>query len=189
MALCLCLGVSSWAGSKAEVKNDTTATVKKADKTAVVVPDFEMDKTRKRKTIDYSIPLKPISNTDMLLSHFANRNLVFFFFSAKCTHCQNAFPYIQKLANKMEPLGVQTVAIAIKNNSDSDIRDFIREFKCTLPVFQDEKRLFSKPYGTGRIPLTIAVNSSGQYIRFTSFKNEKTTEAIFNLFASGRIDK
>ena len=48
---------------------------------AYELPGFEIDKTKNRKSIDFSISLKPISNTDMAFSDYANRNLVVFFFS------------------------------------------------------------------------------------------------------------
>ncbi len=153
------------------------------------IPDFEKDSTKKRRYIDFGLELPPVSNPDMLFSHFANRKLLIFFFSAKCVHCQRAFPHVQKLAKKLEAQGVSSIGIAIKNNSESDIRQFIRQFNCDIPVFHDSERKFSNPYGTGSIPLILAVNDRAEYIRFRHFKEDVTPGLIEELFASGRIDK
>ncbi|HKP98620.1 MAG TPA: TlpA disulfide reductase family protein, partial [Fibrobacteria bacterium] len=115
---------------------------------------------------------------NMKFSHFSNRKLMVFYFSAKCPHCQHAFPYVQKLSDELTAQGFTTIAIAIKYNSEDDIRGFIRDYKVHVPVFQDEDRTFGENYGTGSIPLILVVNDKGEYIRYKTFDSEQTPGMI-----------
>lgn len=143
------------------------------------VPTFEVDKkTGKRSHIDFALDTKPISDANMKLSHFSSRKLVVFYFSAKCPHCQQAFPHVQKLSDELSAQGFSSIAIAIKYNTEDDIRGFIRDYKVHMPVFYDESRAFGDNYGTGSIPLVLVVNEKGEYIRYKSFDMEKTPKLI-----------
>ena len=142
-------------------------------------PTFEIDKKNgKRAHIDFGLAAKPISDANMKLSHFSNRKLMIFYFSAKCPHCQHAFPYVQKLADELSGKGFTSIAIAIKNNTEDDIRSFIRDYKVHVPVFYDEDRSFGELYGTGSIPLIIVINDKGEYIRYKTFDAESTPSMI-----------
>lgn len=143
-------------------------------------PTWEPDKKvkGKRDHIDFSLKPKPISDANMKFSHFANRKLVIFYFSAKCPHCQHAFPYVQKLTDELTAQGFASIAIAIKYNTEDDIRSFIRDYKVHMPVFYDEDRSIGENYGTGSIPLTIVVNEKGEYIRYKTFDADQTPGQI-----------
>ena len=140
-------------------------------------PTWEPDKKgvkNKRDHMDFALMPKPISDANMKFSHFANRKLMVFYFSAKCPHCQHAFPYVQKLSDELTSQGFASVAIAIKYNTEDDIRSFIRDYKVHLPVFYDEDRTFGENYGTGSIPLLMVINEKGEYIRYKTFDADKT---------------
>lgn len=139
-------------------------------------PTFEPDKKNKAKRdhINFALNPKPVSDANMKFSHFANRKLVIYYFSAKCPHCQHAFPHVQKVSDELAAQGFTAIAIAIKYNSEDDIRGFIRDYKVHIPVFQDEDRSFGENYGTGSIPLVIMVNDKGEYIRYKSFDAAQT---------------
>ena len=141
-------------------------------------PTFELDKKGKRAHIDFGLAAKPISDANMKLSHFSNRKLMIFYFSAKCPHCQHAFPYVQKLADELSGKGFTSIAIAIKNNTEDDVRSIIRDYQVHVPVFYDEDRSFGENYGTGSIPLIIVVNDKGEYIRYKTFDAEATPSMI-----------
>lgn len=156
--------------NKAEIKGESTV-------------KFEKDGKGKRLSLDFSIELKSISNPDLLFSHFANRSLVIFYFSVKCKHCVVAFPYIKQLAEDLGQKDVSIVAVAVKNNKEDDIRNFIRKNETGFPVFHDSNKKFSSLYGTGRIPLIIAVNPQGSFLKFQNFDGKKTPGQILELFS------
>jgi thiol-disulfide isomerase/thioredoxin len=142
-------------------------------------PSFEIDqKTKKRAHIDFALTPVPVSDENMKFSHFSNRKLMIFYFSAKCPHCQHAYPYIQKLSDELSTQGFTTIAIAIKYNTEDDIREFIRDYKVHVPVFHDDDRTFGENYGTGSIPLIIVINEKGEYIRYKSFDADQTPNMI-----------
>jgi peroxiredoxin len=143
-------------------------------------PTWEPDKKvkGKRDHIDFNLKPKPISDANMKFSHFANRKLIIFYFSAKCPHCQHAFPHVQKLSDELTAQGFKAIAIAIKYNTEDDIRSFIRDYKVHMPVFYDEDRTIGENYGTGSIPLTLVVNEKGEYIRYKTFDAEQTPGQI-----------
>ncbi|MFC1584848.1 TlpA disulfide reductase family protein [Fibrobacterota bacterium] len=135
--------------------------------------------------MNFTLPLNPLSDPDLLFSHFSNRNLLIFYFSVKCMHCQKALPHFQKLASELEPYGVSAIAIAVRNNTDSDMRDFIRQNNFSFPIFHDYKKAFSSLYGTGRLPLTVIVNKEGKMLRFRDFNAQKTAGQIKTLLVPG----
>gem|GEM_PF-1236362 len=138
-------------------------------------PTFELDKKGvKRAHMDFSLNPKAISDANMTFSHFANRKLMVFYFSAKCPHCQHAYPFVQKLSDDLATQGFTTIAIAIKYNTEDDIRSFIRDYQVHVPVFYDEDRSFGENYGTGSIPLLVVINEKGEYIRYKTFDAEAT---------------
>ncbi len=148
-------------------------------------PTFELDKSGKRAHIDFSLKVKPISEANLDLSQFANRNLLVFYFSAECPHCQHAAPYVQKLADDLSAKGFVSIAIAIKFNPEESIRNFIRDYNIRMPVFQDDERVFGENYGVGTIPLLILVDSKGEYVRYKTFDPDETPKMILdeaNLF-------
>jgi thiol-disulfide isomerase/thioredoxin len=135
-------------------------------------------KTQKRAHIDFGLVFHPISDATLKFGQYANRKLMVFYFSAKCPHCQHAAPYVQKLADELATKGFQSIAIAIKFNSEDDIRTFIREQKIHMPVFHDDTRLFGENYGTGSIPLVLVINEKGEYLRFKSFDADITPNQV-----------
>ncbi len=145
-------------------------------------PTFELDKKGKRAHLDFSLSPKAISDGNMKLSNFSNRKLLVFYFSAKCPHCQHAYPFVQKMADELTGKGVSTIAIAIKFNAEEDIRSFIREYSVHVPVFYDEDRKFGDNYGTGSIPMLMVINTKGEYIRYKSFDADSTPALIKSEF-------
>jgi peroxiredoxin len=136
-------------------------------------------------TFDFSLDLKPISGfkgSQMTLSQFENKHTLIYYFSVKCIHCQQTFPYIKKLDKEMRSQGVSVVAVSLESNMSSDIRRFIREYKCNLPVFQDVGRSFSRKYGTGSIPLAVAIRASGEYKVLEDPEREKTLDQLRAFF-------
>lgn len=141
-------------------------------------PTYELDKNGKRAHIVFSLKVKPISEPNLRFSKFAGHKTLIFYFSAKCPHCQIAFPHVQKVADSLISRGYSAVAIVIKYNSDDDIHNFIRDLKVKMPVFQDEERTFGDNYGTGYVPVIFLTNDKGEYIRYKNFNEESTSKWI-----------
>ena len=142
------------------------------------VPVFEVGKDGKRARIDFKLSPNSISVPGMQFHQFANRKLMIFYFSAKCSHCQHAVGHVQKLADELATQGFTAVAISVKFNTEEEVRGFIGEYKVRMPVFQDAGNGFGTNYGTGSIPLVFLVNEKGEYLRFKTFSAEQTPALI-----------
>jgi len=137
------------------------------------VPSIEKDaKSGAPKKFDYSIPLTGISDPGILLSHFSQRVLFIFYYSPKCPHCQVSFPKYQALLKEYEAQGVQGIGISIGDMKKNDIRMFMDQHNCQVPMFQDSNRKFSDAYGSGHVPLMMLVFENGHYIRYSENNSE-----------------
>jgi peroxiredoxin len=141
-------------------------------------PTFELDKKGKRDKIDFNLTPQAISNPNLKFSQFQGKKLLLFYYSAKCPHCQHAYPFIQKLSDELASKGFTSLALAIKYNTEDDIRGFIRDFGVRMPMMQDEDRTFGDRYGVGTIPTIYLINEKGEYVRYTSFDSEVTPGQI-----------
>jgi len=167
-------------GSADEVKDEAKKENSVKKETSI---KYETDPEGNNLELDFSLDLKSVSDPDLLFSHFANRKLVIFYFSVKCKHCTNAFPYIKQLAEDLGQKEVRIIAIAVKNNKEDDIRNFIRKNDTGIPVFHDSNKKFSSLYGTGRIPLVVAVNQHSHYLKYQKFDGNKTPDKIMELYS------
>jgi thiol-disulfide isomerase/thioredoxin len=141
-------------------------------------PTFELDSAGKRSLIDFSVSIDPVLKPELKLSQFAHKKLIIFYFSASCPHCQHAAPFVTKISGELAKQGFSTIAIAIKNNSDDEIRTFTMDYKVFVPIFQDKAKQFGEKYGTGSIPLLFLVDEKGEYIRYKTFNGDATLDLM-----------
>lgn len=100
--------------------------------------------------MDFSKPLVGISDPGMLFSHFANKNLMIYYFSPKCVHCINHFSGVQEIMLKYESKGLASIGVGLGGGiKKNDIRIFIDQQHAVIPVFQDQNSKFGPVYGTG----------------------------------------
>jgi len=134
------------------------------------LPEVEIDSaTGKPKIFNYKQDLKGFTHPGLDLQNFTKKNLVIFYFSALCPHCQNAAPLVSSTAQTLKGQNVSLIAIAVAQNTDSEISQYISNGKFTAPLFQDQKN-FGRQYGNGRVPLTLVVHANGQYRRLPGFE-------------------
>lgn len=141
-------------------------------------PAYHLDKKGKRDKIDFKLDIKPVSNPRLTFSQFEGRKMLLFYFSAKCPHCQQSAPYVQRLADELGGKGFASLAMAIKWNSEDEVRGFIRDFGVRMPMMQDDSRVFGENYGVGTIPVIYLINEKGEYYRWTSFDPAVTPAQI-----------
>lgn len=140
------------------------------------LPPLFADAQGQTVKMDFSLDLESISTDETLFSHYANKPLLIFFFSARCGHCQKTFPYIQTEAKELESKGVSTIAISVGSNTNEDLKSFREAFKMNLPLFRDTKGFFSRKYGTGYVPVMFTVLSNQTFRQFSSFNPEVTLD-------------
>ena len=133
------------------------------------------DSTGAAVKMDFSLPLSGVSDPGILFSHFAKRNLLIYYFSPKCPHCQKHFPDVQNVMKEYESANVAGIAIAIGGNiKKNDIRMFIDQYKVVIPVFQDASQKFGPAYGNGYVPVLYLVQPDGTFYRYESLDEAHT---------------
>jgi thiol-disulfide isomerase/thioredoxin len=163
---------------KAAAPQDSSQTAAAQAKEDTAILEFEKDSLGQLRTFDFSMKMKPISDKKLSFSSFKDGHLLVFYFSATCGHCKKAAPYLLKLAEELKEDGLEMVVIATGSNKEKDINTFISSLKVDRPVFQDEKREFSKNYGTRHVPVILMVHKNGNYIRIKDFKNEVSPDVM-----------
>lgn len=145
------------------------------------------DSTGAEMKMDFSKPLVGISDPGMLFSHFANKNLMIYYFSPKCVHCINHFSKIQKIMQKYESKGLVGIAIGLGGGiKKNDIRIFMDQQQTMIPVFQDQNSKFGPVYGTGYIPVLYLVLENGTFYRYSQLTESSIahlTKTIDSLFS------
>lgn len=147
-------------------------------------PSFHLDNKGKRDKINFKLDIKPVSNPKLTFAQFEGRRMLLFYYSAKCPHCQQSAPHVQRLADELGAKGYASLAMAIKWNTEDDIRGFIRDFGVRMPMMQDDARTFGENYGVGTIPVVYLINEKGEYVRWTSFNGAATAAEIRAVAAS-----
>src|SRR5574344_3070368 len=134
------------------------------------------DSTGAEMKMDFSKPLVGISDPGMLFSHFANKNLMIYYFSPKCVHCINHFSSIQEMMRKYESKGLAGIAIGLGGGiKKNDIRIFMDQQHAVIPVFQDQNSKFGPVYGTGYIPVLFLVLEDGTFYRYATLDEADIT--------------
>src|SRR5574344_639991 len=134
--------------------------------------------------MDFSKPLVGISDPGMLFSHFANKNLMIYYFSPKCVHCINHFSKIQKIMQKYESKGLVGIAIGLGGGiKKNDIRIFMDQQQTMIPVFQDQNSKFGPVYVTGYIPVLYLVLENGTFYRYSQLTESSIAHLTKTLYS------
>ena len=128
--------------------------------------------------MDFSIPIEVMSTPDADFSSHTGKPLLLFYFSATCPHCQAAFPQVQAFADEVRARGVQTLAIANKNSSPDEIREFMTKYQAKIPVFWDSERRFGQAYDVKLLPTFYAVTKEGDVFRTDSFSGKGSLDSL-----------
>ena len=119
--------------------------------------------------MDFNIPLTSI-NSDKQFSEFSKHLLMIYYMDPFCPHCQNGYGTVQQIANEYGPRGLASIAIAVR--SESDILEFIEEYKASIPFFQDFEYAFMKKYGIEFVPRHYLVFPNGKTVLYQNSEND-----------------
>lgn len=125
-------------------------------------------------TMDFSVPLKAISNPSLHFPNYKGKKTLIFYFGPTCPHCQNALPEVQKFAESLKARGVEAVAIANSRSNPAEIQEFIMKYSCRLPVLWDSERKFGEAYGVKVLPTLYVVGEDGRYVKNDGFDGPQT---------------
>lgn len=145
-------------------------------------PGMAVDSLKNIRVFNYNTEITPIQPKIGSLRDYAGQNLMVIYFSVHCGHCKQAMPHAMKLAKALDSLDIPTIAIATQSSKPDKIPPFIEKYHIDVPMFNDQKRAFSKKYGTGYVPLLLLLNKRGNFIQVRSFSHDKTPDLILAAF-------
>ena len=134
------------------VSNMTETDEKKGDPNKVglaignIAPDFE---------------LTTMDGETKKLSDFRGEPAMLNFWATWCPPCQAEMPDMEKFYKNTKMPVVSVNLTKSERNVDS-VKDFIKDYKLTFPVFLDEKLDASKKYAIQPIPTTYLIDKEGR---------------------------
>lgn len=131
---------------------------------------------------DYQVGIKPFTHPSLSPATFKGKNLVIYYFSSSCPHCQHAIPFVGAFAEKAKKDSIFVIACAAPSNSKEQIGEFVQTYKVKIPVFHDSDRKLSDLYGTGRVPVTLGIKKDGKMLRFSGFDEATTPKQLQEFF-------
>ena len=145
------------------------------------------DSTGAEMKMDFSKTLVGISDPGMLFSHFANKNLMIYYFSPKCVHCINHFLIIKKILYKYDSKGLVGIEIGLGGGiKKTDIRILMDHHQTMIPVLHDQNYKFVPDYGTRYITVLYLVLENGTFYRYSQLTESsiahltKTLDSLFS---------
>lgn len=105
--------------------------------------------------------LRDIDGATRTLGEFKNRVVVANFWATWCPPCRAEIPSMQRAWQKLEPLGVQMLALHVGGDADQ-IWAFLAEFNVTFPVLIDSAGSVSRAWETIGLPTTYVVDGAGR---------------------------
>ena len=130
----------------------------------------------KRKPFEYSLGLEPVTPAHVSFESYRNSNLLIFYFSPSCPHCQENVEPFQNLVKELSEKGFRGVAIASGAASIEEIQEFQQKFNVHIPLFKDTQRQVRGQYGTGFVPMVLAVHKDGTFLRFEEYSGSHNSD-------------
>ena len=145
-------------------------------------------KVKTKKAVTFNAPDFTVydeSGKTYKLSDKAGKPIIINMWATWCGPCVNELPGFEEMYKKYGEK-VQFMMINTEDRSDLEyVKSFIDYFGYTFPVYYDWDMGAFSAYGTGYIPVTVAINSSGEVVyNQIGSMDESTLESII----SGIID-
>lgn len=128
--------------------------------------------------MDFTLPLQPVSEGAPGFSAYSGKPTLIFYFGPTCPHCQQALPEVQAFADELKAKGYEAVAVANARSNAEEIKGFITQFKCRLPVLWDGERRFGGSYNVKVLPTLYLVKATGEYFQKDGYDGKATLDLL-----------
>lgn len=95
------------------------------------------------------------------LSNYRGKLLLVNFWAAWCVPCREEIPEFIKLQEKYRDQGLQVIGISI-DDTESELRDFYREYKMNYPVIPGDQKTADAFGGVLGLPTTFIIDRDNQ---------------------------
>lgn len=104
--------------------------------------------------------LTNLEGKSVSLSDFRGKPLLLNFWATSCPPCRYEMPFLQEIYEKWSDKGVTIVTIDI-GEEQSQVSEFMKTSKLTLPVLLDVKGSIAAKYSIQYIPTTYFIDKDG----------------------------
>jgi peroxiredoxin len=109
--------------------------------------------------------LADANGKQVALSDYTGKVILLNFWATYCESCVKEMPSLHNLFNAYEKKGLIVLAIS-KDNSEADVRSFIKKKPITLPVLLDKDQEVSFDlYCVSRLPTSFLIDRAGIIIK------------------------
>ena len=107
---------------------------------------------------DFNLPVYSSDSKFLLSEKIKDKKILINFWATWCISCIHEIPLLESLKEKY---GNEVVFVAINAGEKSNlIERFLKKYKFTYIILNDEDRIFSKSIGVDSLPVTIVLDQN-----------------------------
>lgn len=132
--------------------------------------------------------LRDLDGSTVRLERFRGRPVVINFWASWCTPCRQEAPLFRELSDQQATSGgLAMIGILFQETSDSNARNFLREFALTYPTLRDPGARTAIDYGVSGIPETVFIDRQGvvQYLDRGALTRERLNAGLKSIGVAG----
>jgi peroxiredoxin len=108
------------------------------------------------------IQIETLDSKKISIDHYSNyKATVIYFLSPECPLCQSYSLNVKQLKSQFESKGFRFFGIVSGSYfSKTQVKDFIKEYKLSIPIYMDRKAAFAKQLGATITPEVFVLGKS-----------------------------
>lgn len=120
-----------------------------------------------RTRVDVGLPVPPysalsIDGDTVSLAELTGKVVLLNIWATWCHPCRDEVPELQALHEKYSARGLALVGVSVDTDgADQAIREFMRDYKMTYPVWRDPGERVSAQFHTVGVPTTFLIDRGG----------------------------
>lgn len=108
------------------------------------------------KIPEFSLPVHSSASKFILKEQLKGKKVVINFWASWCTSCIHEIPLLESLKAKY---GNEAIFVAVNAGEKSNLIDrFLKKYKFSYIILNDESRIFSKSVGVDSLPVTMVID-------------------------------
>lgn len=145
-------GIYDYSQSKKEQSATATQTIQ--------LEDVEIGIQKGKRAPNFT--LLDLDGNEVELSDFIGKKVILNFWATWCPPCRAEMPHMESIYKKNnKEVVVLAVNLSNTEKSDSDVQEFVKDFKLSFPIVMDTKGEISGQYQVFAYPTSLMIDSQG----------------------------